>query len=387
MTDTEQNSGISDISRFDELPDALLQHILSFLDMKEVLGTTLLAKRWRNLWRSLRTLKFSDLIWENEDGTTRFYDFERFVNQVLVGRDGIKLEKLVLDYSHLGLGEFKKWMNIAVGHHVQEIHLYHFLLPTAFHAQCKTLILQNCSYPSDCFTVFSSRRKIKICAPNLTALELKGYLFKGYIMDNLSALVTAEIEVYITDIYRHDPDIIRSSFRDILIGVRTVKCLILTTHCLQRLPESPDCLEQPSFLFEKLIYLKLTEWCECRYIESGEKLLKNFPKLETLVLERSEPTCIGNKGDWGPLSLGSIFHHLKKIDIQMFGDCENEFKFLEYLLNIAPVLEQVTMKASETISEEKLKGLFEWYKKLKTISRTSSSVKIKLMYGLKDFEA
>ncbi|KAF3335408.1 F-box/LRR-repeat protein [Carex littledalei] len=41
-----------------DLPDEMLQHVLSFLGTKETVQTSLLSKRWVNLWTSLPSLKF-----------------------------------------------------------------------------------------------------------------------------------------------------------------------------------------------------------------------------------------------------------------------------------------------------------------------------------------
>ena len=40
------------------LPDGVLQHILSFLPAQDVVRTCLLAKRWRHMWESTTVLRF-----------------------------------------------------------------------------------------------------------------------------------------------------------------------------------------------------------------------------------------------------------------------------------------------------------------------------------------
>lgn len=40
------------------LPDEILHHVMSFLEIKETVQTSLLSKRWVNLWTSLPSLKF-----------------------------------------------------------------------------------------------------------------------------------------------------------------------------------------------------------------------------------------------------------------------------------------------------------------------------------------
>ena len=40
------------------LPDGVLQHILSFLPAQDVVRTCVLAKRWRHMWKSTTVLRF-----------------------------------------------------------------------------------------------------------------------------------------------------------------------------------------------------------------------------------------------------------------------------------------------------------------------------------------
>ncbi|KAL5710688.1 hypothetical protein ACHQM5_021223 [Ranunculus cassubicifolius] len=49
------------------LPEAILHHILSFLDMKEVLQTSFLSRRWRYTWKSVQVMNFDYSLWEPEE--------------------------------------------------------------------------------------------------------------------------------------------------------------------------------------------------------------------------------------------------------------------------------------------------------------------------------
>ncbi|KAL8509599.1 hypothetical protein ACS0TY_016721 [Phlomoides rotata] len=53
--------------RLSELPDSLIHLILSFLPIRDVVSTTLLSKRWENLWTTVPYLNFSEIIREDED--------------------------------------------------------------------------------------------------------------------------------------------------------------------------------------------------------------------------------------------------------------------------------------------------------------------------------
>ncbi|RZC90343.1 hypothetical protein C5167_031055 [Papaver somniferum] len=52
--------GITGTDRISELPESITHHILSFLPIKRAASTTILSKRWNNLWLSLPVLDFTE---------------------------------------------------------------------------------------------------------------------------------------------------------------------------------------------------------------------------------------------------------------------------------------------------------------------------------------
>jgi hypothetical protein len=54
-----QNMDIGE-DRISKLPDAVLNHILSFLPTKHVVATGILSTRWRYLWTSVPNLDFKN---------------------------------------------------------------------------------------------------------------------------------------------------------------------------------------------------------------------------------------------------------------------------------------------------------------------------------------
>ena len=59
------------------LPDPILQHILSYLSTKEAVRTSILSKRWKYLWTSIPKIDF------NEGAPDRRMMFMKFVERVL----------------------------------------------------------------------------------------------------------------------------------------------------------------------------------------------------------------------------------------------------------------------------------------------------------------
>ncbi|KAF9619538.1 hypothetical protein IFM89_007365 [Coptis chinensis] len=97
---------INNEDRISGLHEPLIHHILSFMDMKEVLQTSLLSKRWTHLWQSIRTLKFHEHSWTNRcdrwNGRNpklkknKLTKFKYFVDTVLFLRDGSDIDKFDL---------------------------------------------------------------------------------------------------------------------------------------------------------------------------------------------------------------------------------------------------------------------------------------------------
>ncbi|KAL3508520.1 hypothetical protein ACH5RR_027921 [Cinchona calisaya] len=82
--------------RISKLPDAILCHILSFLQTKIAAQTGILSKRWKPLWLSVPNLDFEIRLRANYEGDMstfnsvtkpKFDSFTNFVNRLLANRD------------------------------------------------------------------------------------------------------------------------------------------------------------------------------------------------------------------------------------------------------------------------------------------------------------
>ncbi|WVZ26294.1 hypothetical protein V8G54_004838, partial [Vigna mungo] len=115
--------------RLSDLPDAVLQHIMNFMNTRDVVRTCVLSKRWNNLWKHVTTLSFSSL------GKVLFYN--KFVPKFLANRDAstslIDLNIEVYGFKAPNLTRIAKY---AAQHNAQHLEIttqYNFRgMPTSF---------------------------------------------------------------------------------------------------------------------------------------------------------------------------------------------------------------------------------------------------------------
>uniref|UniRef100_A0ACD5WA93 Uncharacterized protein n=1 Tax=Avena sativa TaxID=4498 RepID=A0ACD5WA93_AVESA len=130
------------VDRLSDLPDAILQHALGFLDAGEAVRTCVLSRRWRHLWRLIPRLRVAD--------AEAFRSVEKlngFVDQVLLSRGaGSVLDECGLDLRgllRLDDAFVDLWIRHALACHVRvlRVHLY-TNLPTSQGEPLVTLVDQ-----------------------------------------------------------------------------------------------------------------------------------------------------------------------------------------------------------------------------------------------------
>ncbi|KAI3936375.1 hypothetical protein MKW98_000649 [Papaver atlanticum] len=92
-----EESGNSSTDRISNLPESLIHHILSFLDMRCVVQTCVLSKRWRYVWPTVSNLVFRGDAF-GESGGEQLKKFKMFVNMVLMLRDFCDIHKFHLHW-------------------------------------------------------------------------------------------------------------------------------------------------------------------------------------------------------------------------------------------------------------------------------------------------
>ncbi|KAI3469407.1 hypothetical protein Pfo_026070 [Paulownia fortunei] len=115
-SDSQKSECSEPQDRLSELPDSLILLILSFLPMRYVVRTTLLSKRWKDLWTTVPCLDFSD----EENDLDRF---QNFVNRALILWKGTKILKCNIDFSFGPSlnSDLDLWVRVAIENEVEEL--------------------------------------------------------------------------------------------------------------------------------------------------------------------------------------------------------------------------------------------------------------------------
>ncbi|VVB14608.1 unnamed protein product [Arabis nemorensis] len=114
QSDVFEISGDDDIDRLSNLPDFLLCHILLNLPTKDVVKSSVLSKRWRDLWPLVPGLDLK---------SGHFPAFVTFVDRFLGFNRRSRLQKLKLEsQSHVIW-----WINTVLKRKIQHLHaIYNF---------------------------------------------------------------------------------------------------------------------------------------------------------------------------------------------------------------------------------------------------------------------
>ncbi|KAI3921382.1 hypothetical protein MKW98_013316 [Papaver atlanticum] len=109
--------------RISELPDTVLSHILSSIPTKSVVRTSILAKRWRYIWKSVPVMDFDENLFPRQTGNAEHENtsFVGFVDRVMESHDDTDIRKLRLAFFDADIARVNKWIQIAIDRNVREL--------------------------------------------------------------------------------------------------------------------------------------------------------------------------------------------------------------------------------------------------------------------------
>ncbi|KAL5721294.1 hypothetical protein ACHQM5_004953 [Ranunculus cassubicifolius] len=376
--------------RLSSLPDELIHIIFSFLDMKVVLSTSLLSRRWRDLWKCVPVINIDKIKWYHGVNFKRV-KYNNFVDRLLL-KNMSDIKRLCLNcggYTDSRMVE--TWIYFAVRRHVQELCLDDFVPNWKFlnyiGGNIKTLQLvgvivmgysetgqldidfeavedlkmKNCDYAySNHVNIYAPRlsklvlssdeafslSKIRVTAPNLKQLDCKIKTEKDYSYIDLSSLVTSHIDTIIAswDNRARESEVLTNCFKKVFRKVANARSLTVSACGFQIRSEGPNILKPTSISFHDIRYLKLKDWCGGNHSKAIPRMIEAFPDIETLVSERHKLDTNGRKGWESDLSAKFMQCDFKSVEFQSDGDWwNNELEFLEFLLGEATMLKDVTL--------------------------------------------
>ncbi|XP_007021398.2 PREDICTED: putative FBD-associated F-box protein At3g50710 isoform X2 [Theobroma cacao] len=194
-----QRSPESCLDRISQLPDHLIEHILSFLPTKDAVATSILSKRWYPFWTKLPVLHVEDSTRCETRRQTRV-KFKQFVSRVLLLNEAASLHKFRLDCRPIYEPKcFNNWVCSAINKGVREIDIsisttpkYRFLrLPCRFFQAEKLRFLKLSGgvlidIPGESSVSFPSLKTLHLLYVNIANDESLGKLFSGcFVLETL----------------------------------------------------------------------------------------------------------------------------------------------------------------------------------------------------------
>lgn len=261
--------------RISLLPDKLLHHILSFLDTQMVIKTTsLLSKRWTNLWTSIPTLSFNLASFccpHHLDLDDRHLCFRRFIKRLISRRTlAAKVKKITLCFLAEPLGtipdDSSEELSDSIRFEEEDRIVFKLLFQFAARNHVEELSIDGGHMD---FSAWS--RRYKTCR----SLKLSGYLDGTWLpMANFQLLKSLEIENYYSPFYLNLPE------RDMSPSYPVLERLILRG-C---------CFEQTEILAPKLEYLEMGTLSP--HDDTFPEIVLCAPKLKTVKLDEIVPSLI-----------------------------------------------------------------------------------------------
>ncbi|KAL9309284.1 putative FBD-associated F-box protein [Arabidopsis thaliana] len=344
------------IRTISEFPDKVLLKILSLLPSKDVVATGVLSKRWRSLWKDVKTFRY-----EGESLSRTYWKFARFINRTS------SVESLQLKINPSATNkDIQSLVNMAVARSMRELRIEmickNFELPKSFYmfSQLETVILDKVSLmdpPPDVHLPCLKRLHLlsvnsltnvmifTIDVPTLRILSIDNTSGKsrpkgvhGFVINTPSL----SVNVVFDNPYK---------FLAPLGSTQYLSLCSVTSHTSYR----------PAVF--SFIFLDHLELCLCSAEQWNllTRILNYAPRLRVLQLKLYHKHCVkdtknlmGNQPDLIPKSLSS---HLEILEWRQYNDTAQEREAAKYILANASGLKKATFYTESTEKHGMLKEL------------------------------
>ncbi|CAA0808575.1 Putative FBD-associated F-box protein [Striga hermonthica] len=137
LSDGEQN--MASIDRFSSLPDVVICHILSFLETKLSVATSVLGKRWRFLWAHVPCLDFREGNFRKEGRTSDI------IHRVLLRHKAKRMDTLKLNRVKCNEYQLETLITTAIDRSIRNLYLnihleFEFDTFPRYLFNCKTIV-------------------------------------------------------------------------------------------------------------------------------------------------------------------------------------------------------------------------------------------------------
>nr|ABA92010.1 F-box domain containing protein [Oryza sativa Japonica Group]USI00741.1 F-box domain-containing protein [Oryza sativa Japonica Group] len=278
----------------DDLPDELLQQILSLLSADEAVKTCVLSRRWRHLWKSTDILRvaYSTDRWKSSD------EFKKFVNHLVLLRGISPLRELDLRFNA------RRYEDVV--HDGGSDPYQCVMLWVMYAVMCRVQVLKIHNLDQIDIEVYKG---MPLVSPHLTKIELSGIELKNCFL-NFSSCPALK-ELYFTKNCGFD------SVYEILS--RSIQCLHIF-HCqFDEYCDGCHCRYEVSDDSESVLLGGLTEAENLKLIAGPNIEYKSMVELETE--ENDNPL-------WKP---AAISEHLKVVKVHCKEVDEGVYKIGKWL--------------------------------------------------------
>ncbi|KAJ4963957.1 hypothetical protein NE237_023896 [Protea cynaroides] len=382
------------------LPETILRCILSFLDMRYVVWTRILSRRWRYIWTSVSNLDFDHHYYLSRIGGR---DKSKngcmdFVDRVLLLRNSSDIQNFCISCGwYCDTNRINSWIFVAVRRNVQEFHLRirpkePLELPPCLFT-CKSLRVLKLDMD---YVPLELKLPDSMDLPLLKTLHLEFFNLDEKLMAKiLSGCPAMETLILRMCQFKYA--------RNLIICSHELKKLVIET-CFMDHCGLDDCkvniwapnltslrcidymtkeyfLGNLSALVSAEFDMKIEEGCAFEEmlelsIESKQlysqhmiKCLQGLCRVKTLTLSawllkknlswyEKHPVCdeamldMATNGDnWeAALPFKCSLHHLETVEMRNLQGCENEIRFPKFVMKNAMVLEEMVIIASKRFS-------------------------------------
>ncbi|KAM7262356.1 hypothetical protein ACFE04_021433 [Oxalis oulophora] len=367
------------VDRISKLPDELLCRILTYLQTKEVVATSILSKRWEHVWTTTHNLDCSDQLQFCKDYEAELRMFIEYVDNVIFYHGGSKIEKCSLScYSQDVSAHLYAWICAIVCSGVQEFTLQSTSftdLPWSV-LTCKTLVVLKIKGR------FVLNLPSGFCLPNLKALHLESviYVDNTYVemlclgcpfleeldierndwdgMQNLSISVPLlkRLSICLSGFYLEGAHVFCKCENEILQGLQNVRLLALSGDTITSLSNFIRDHDLPKF--KHLLRLELGTAANIDW-SLLPRLLENTNNLEVLVFPKGLVVHKNHREfqhfSWLPPESvpDCLIFQLKIVQIRHFVGALGEVDLVKYLLESSKVLERMAIHCHDFNSKER----------------------------------